>query len=248
MGGVEPGRPWESPTAGEGPRVVEGVDAELAAAWHEDPGSVIAFRPDASSDIARVLGTTTRTSGTEPTAPGDRVVALDGMWCVGEIPPSLSSRPADRRRERLERPVSEFPAIGTVVLGTPPDRLGRLSRSFHVRVAVDGREVFAGKMTTVVVASGEFLRGADLVPRGHPGDGRLEVQVYTLERRQRKVMRERLATAGHLPHPGILERSGRRVEVTVPTGSWPLEADAVPRAPVSGLEVTVLPGAVRLAL
>lgn len=138
--------------------------------------------------------------------------------------------------------------MGTVVFGTPPDRLRWGSRSSTVRVAVDGRQFFAGRATTVVVASGEFLRGVDVVPRGHPGDGRLEVQVYDLPRGQRRAMRERLATAEHVPHPRIRQGTGRRVEITLASGIWPFEADGVPRAPASALEVVVLPGALRLLL
>lgn len=251
MGGIQRGTPWEELSGDSDPRVVEGIDAELALAWHAEPDGVIEFRPDPSSDIARVLGTAATgagRAGTPTRGPERQVVALDTMWCVAKAPPSTSSRSIDRRRERSDTPTAEFPAVGTVVLGTPPDRLGRLSRSFRARVAVDGREVYAGRTTTVVVASGEFLRGADLVPRGHPGDGRIEIQVYALDRRQRRVMRQRLRTSEHVPHPDVHQNAGRRVEVTVPTGAWPLEADAVPRAPASGLDVTVLPGALRLVL
>ena len=34
---------------------------------------------------------------------------------------------------------------------------------------LDGRPWFAGPATTVVIAIGQFLRGLDVVPRGHPG-------------------------------------------------------------------------------
>ncbi len=78
-----------------------------------------------------------------------------------------------------------------VVLGVPPDRLRRFSRRISVTVTVDGTEWFTGKATTVVVATGEFRDGLDLVPRGHPGDGRVEVQVYALAPRERAGMRAR---------------------------------------------------------
>ena len=50
-------------------------------------------------------------------------------------------------------------------------------------VTVDGRTVHDGPATSVVVANGQFSGTADLAPRGHPGDGRLEVQVYALRPR-----------------------------------------------------------------
>ena len=64
-----------------------------------------------------------------------------------------------------------------------------------------------------MVASGQYLRGADLVPRGHPGDGRVEVQVYAVRRGERAAMRSRLPQGVHLPHPDITQTSGRQVEI-----------------------------------
>ena len=59
---------------------------------------------------------------------------------------------------------------------------GRVDGEITGEIEVDGQPWFAGSATTVVIANGQFLRGADIVPRGHPGDGRLEVQVYELRR------------------------------------------------------------------
>src|SRR6185436_13282717 len=92
-------------------------------------------------------------------------------------------------------------ACNLVIAGTAPDRLGWATGEAAIEVAVDGDPWFAGQATTVVVANGQFLRGADLVPRGHPGDGRAEVQVYALTRRARRPMRRRLPTGTHVPHP-----------------------------------------------
>ena len=41
-------------------------------------------------------------------------------------------------------------------------------------------EWFSERATTVVVLVGQYLRGADVSPRGHPGDGAAEVQVYAM--------------------------------------------------------------------
>ena len=97
----------------------------------------------------------------------------------------------------------------------------------------------------MVIANGQFLRGLDVVPRGHPGDGKAEVQVYELERRERRAMRARLATGAHLPHPRIRSRTAREVEVR---GASPLalEVDGVTRSPISDVRVAVVPAAFRL--
>ena len=104
-----------------------------------------------------------------------------------------------------------------------------------------------GPATTVVVANGEFLRGDDLVPRGHPGDGRLEVQVYALAPSARRAMRRRLATGTHLPHPSIRTGQGQRVTVRW-EGARPLEIDGVARAGAQVVGVDLAPAGLRLVL
>ena len=68
--------------------------------------------------------------------------------------------------------------------------------------------MFHGPCTTVVIATGQFRHGLDLVPRGHPGDGRAEVQIYAVPGRERRELRVRLATGTHVPHPKITQRPG----------------------------------------
>jgi diacylglycerol kinase family enzyme len=195
---------------------MEGDDAALAAAVGRQPGALIRFVPDSSSDIARALGL----SAGGPA--GATEVALDAL--------------------ELDEGIA---AVNAAVIGVAPDRLGRRHRRRPVRVEVDDRVAFDGSATTVVVATGQFLRGADLVPRGHPGDGRLEVQVYGLDPGQRAPMRGRLAVGTHVPHPGITEASGRHVVVA--TGRpWPLELDAHPAGLRTRLSLTVVPSAYRL--
>ena len=132
------------------------------------------------------------------------------------------------------------------VFGTPPDRLRRSSPSFEIDVELDGRPWYSGRATTVVVAIGQFLRGLDVVPRGHPGDGKAEVQVYDLERRERRMMRSRLASGAHLPHPGIRQRSAHTVQLRFRPAA-PSEIDGAghePRTDTATIEV--VPGAYRL--
>jgi hypothetical protein len=89
-----------------------------------------------------------------------------------------------------------------------------------------------------VVANGEYLRGRDVVPRGHPGDGRLEVQVYSVAAGQRRRMRSRLATGTHVPHPGIRTTQGSHAVVHW-HGQARFEVDGTRRPSVRDLEVTL---------
>ena len=136
-------------------------------------------------------------------------------------------------------------AVNMVVLGTPPDRVTRWRRRTELSVTLDGTTWFEGRATTVLVAVGQWLRGNDVVPRGHPGDGRVEVQAYRLRPAERSEMRRRLPTGGHLPHPRILGRTARTVEIRA-AKPLPLEVDGVTRAPVSRLSAEVKPNAYRL--
>ena len=131
------------------------------------------------------------------------------------------------------------------MLGPPPDRLRWTARASHITVRVDGRAWFSGRATTVVVANGQFLRGTDIVPRGHPGDGWAEVQVYAIPRRARRAMRRRLPTGTHVPHRAV--RSGRAHRVEIEVGRpLPVEVDGRPQGRTSRLVVMLVPAAIRL--
>jgi len=218
MSTIKPGEPWGSPASAPPDLAVDGDDAALAAAVAAAPGALVAFRPGPGSDLARAVGLRPGSgAGTAPTElPVDAVrLAGDGLAC------------------------------NAVVLGVPPDRLRWGSAARMIEVDVDGQPWFAGSATTVVIANGQFLRGADVVPRGHPGDGRLEVQVYELRRRERRAMRRRLATGAHVPHPRIRSRTARRIEIRAPH-ERALEVDGVRGEPRRTLSAEVVPGAFRL--
>ena len=86
-------------------------------------------------------------------------------------------------------------------------------------------------MTTVVFAVGQWRRGLDLVPRGHPGDGRVEVQVYALRPGERRAMRRRLATGEPPAAPAIAHRDGPRTVEIVAGPRVPLEVDGAAPEP-----------------
>jgi hypothetical protein len=215
---LRPGDPWGGP-GGPPDLEVDGDDAALAAAGAATPaGTRIRFRPGPSSDLARALGLVPGAAATPVEVAVDLLALADGTH-----------------------------AVNAVVLGRSPDRLRWWTRSRPTEVEVDGRPFYSGSATTVVVANGQYLRGLDVVPRGHPGDGRAEVQVYELAARERAGMRRRLPTGTHVPHPRIHQRTGRRFLVRR-GGRGRLEVDGHTRGTAPGLQVEVVPGGLLLAL
>jgi hypothetical protein len=216
---IEKGRPWERPAEGPPDVVVAGDDQALAAAVGDHPGARVAFRPDAASDFARAVAARPEPVGALEVGCDALSVEADGVTTT---------------------------AVNMVVFGTAPDRQRWWSRSRRVLVRVDGRVLHDGAATGVVVGNGQHLRGNDVIPRGHPGDGRAEVQVYFLEPRERAAMRARLARGDHVPHPRIRTAAGSRIEVWAAEGIRRLEIDGEARSPVTETTVTVRPGAFTL--
>lgn len=215
---TRPGHPWGAPVP-PGARIVDvaGGDADLATAARTAEGAYLRFAPDGSSDLARALGLGTAAPTDATAVPVDLI----------DLGPGVT-------------------AANAVVLGVPPDRLRRHHRARRVAVEIDGRVRIDEVATTVVIANGQFLRGADLVPRGHPGDGRIEVQVYALAPGDRRGMRRRLAVGDHVPHPRIVEASGKRIGVQWYDGEQPVEVDGRPLATAGELGAVVLPAAVHI--
>jgi hypothetical protein len=211
------GVPWGRPAAGPADVVVEGDDADLAAVVGEHPGLRVSYRAAPGSDFARAVGLT------------------DTSISTTELPCDALSVEAD---------TAVHTAVNMVVFGTAPDRQRWWTRARRVLVRVDGRVVHDGDALGVVVANGQHLRGCDVVPRGHPGDGRAEVQVYALARGERRTMRTRLRDGTHVPHPRIVAfSSSRQIDVWAAEGIRRLEIDGHPHSPVTGLTVSVRPGA-----
>jgi diacylglycerol kinase family enzyme len=216
---VKPGDPWGEPTSAAPDLELAGGDADLARVVGTHPGALVRFRPDASSDLARAVGAAAGAAATGIAVPIDALVATPGGA-----------------------------AVNAVIVGTAPASLRAWTRTVPTRVEVDGRVVAAGSATTVVVASGQFVDGLDVIPRGHPGDGRLEVQVYALRRGERRAMRSRLPRGAHVPHPRITTAVGRQVRVVVERGRAALAIDGRRWGAVDGLTVEILPAALRLLL
>jgi diacylglycerol kinase (ATP) len=218
---IEKGVEWGREAAGPPELEVVGGDAALAAAVAAAPGRRVRFRPDPTSDFARAVGATSN-----PT----------------DVAPQIEL-PCDLLRVRLDD--AEQPAVNMVVVGVAPDRQSRWSRPLGVHVEVDGRTLHDGAATAVVIANGEYLRATDVVPRGHPGDGRAEVHVYALTASERAQLRGRLRRGEHLPNPRIVVRTGRTVRITSSgIGGLPVEVDGVAGPIRHGtVAVEVVPGA-----
>ena len=217
MTGITPGEEWGSREDAPPDLTVVGDDADLATAVRGAPaGVLVAFTPSPASDLARAIGLQAGAPARGLALAMDAIELADGAL-----------------------------AVNAVVLGPPPDRLTARDRACEVTVALDGHEQTYPGATTVVVATGQWLRGVDLVPRGHPGDGRAEVQVYRLGRGERRAMRARLPTGSHLPHPRIVTRTAMLVDASAPR-PLTLEVDGRPMARAATLRARLLPARYRL--
>ena len=220
---IKPGEEWGAPTDEEPVATVTGDDRALAtwlAAFDPAaPAPLVRFVPQ-GSDLARAVGL------------------------------AATERDADRARRGIALPLDAIAtepigAVNSVVVGRRPDRLRAWHRSRPLSVVVDDRIVFDGAATSVVVMNGQYLGDADVAPRGHPGDGRLEVQVYALGAGERAAMRRRLPVGAHVPHPRIVTTTGR--EILVRAGrKLPVSLDGHPAGSAVTLALRVRPGAVRL--
>ncbi len=230
---IRRGEGWGGPVSGPPDLEVAGDDTALAGALGSaltpDRSPLVRFDASSRSDLARAVGLVG--SGT-----GSNEIPLDVVALVVDdregVEPGASPRDL---------------AVNAAVVGPPPDRLRWWHRRRPCTVVVDGRTVFDGRATTVLVANGQFLRGHDVVPAGHPGDSRLEIQVYALDPFERGPMRRRLPGAAHLPHPRIAAASGRSVTVSSAHPGL-LEVDGTRRGPAGRLGATVRPGAYRLVV
>ena len=166
---IKKGEPWGHPPSGPADVDVTGDDAALADAVASRPGVRVRFRPTPRSDFARAIGIA---SGV---AAADRDIASEPDT---ELPCDLL---------QVQTSARTLSVVNMVVVGVPPDRQRWTSPRVRLHVTVDGRAVHDGDATAVVVANGQFLRGHDVIPRGHPGDGRAEVHVYALARSERRA-------------------------------------------------------------
>lgn len=220
-GSFRPGQSWGTETSSPPDLEVSGGDQRLAAVLASgvtDP--LVRFSAAAGSDLALAVGLV---AGAPPTG---LALPLDVLELV-----TGDGRPAF--------------AVNSVVVGVPPDRLRLWHRPAGLTVEIDGAAVDAARATSLVVMNGQYLRRLDVAPRGHPGDGVAEAQLYALAPGARRGMRARLATGAHLPHPAITARKVRHL-VVHGARPVPFEIDGNAAGRVSRLELTLRPSAYRL--
>lgn len=231
--GIRKGAQWGRRADGPPDLEVSGGDAELAAAVLANPGALFGFVAGPGSDLAATLG------------------------LIGGAPASVRRHSGDRdRSERIEVSLDALAvttpemgdrlAVASVVIGHPPDRTRRWDRRHPVHVVVDGRAHDLA-VTGLIAMTAQHLGGNRVVPRGHPGDGRAEVQWFALEPKDRVKMRARLGTGEHLDHPQVGATPFRTMTVE---GRRPLALalDGVSAPPSATVSVAVVPGAFRLLI
>jgi hypothetical protein len=220
-GSLRPGQSWGTETSDPPDIEVSGADrrlAEVLASGVADP--LVRFVAAADSDLALAVGLV---AGAAPTG---LALPLDALEVVG-----------DGGLEAV--------AVNSVVMGVGPDRLRAWHRPATLSVEIDGASVDAGEATSLVVMNGQYLRRFDVSPRGHPGDGVAEAQLYALPPGARRAMRGRLATGAHLPHPAITTCKARHVAVRA-ARPVPLEIDGIPAGAITTLELRLRAAAYRL--
>jgi hypothetical protein len=227
--GLRPGQPWGTEASGPADLEVTGGDRTLAAVLARGLGDpLIRFAAAPGSDLARAVGLVAGAAAAGLALPLD-VLDIDGVAAAGAG--------GDRPRPAL--------AVNSVVVGVSPDRLRAWHRPARLTVEIDGTAVNAAGATTLVVMNGQYLRGLDLSPRGHPGDGVAEAQLYELPPGARRAMRSRLPSGAHLPHPAITVRRAHRVAVRA-ARPVRLEVDGDDAGRVTALELRLRPSAYRL--
>jgi hypothetical protein len=94
----------------------------------------------------------------------------------------------------------------------------------------------------VAAMNAQFLGSWNVVPRGHPNDGRLDVLDADLSLRDRLQARSRLPLGTHVPHPGIEERhrAAVQIELAAPT---PIRLDGDLVGPARTLSIRTEPDA-----
>ena len=225
--GIRPGQAWGVEVSGPADIEVAGGDDVLAAVLARglvDP--LIRFAASRGSDLARAVGLVAGAPLTGLALPLD---VLD----VG-----VGSGGAE--------PATPLVAVNSVIVGVAPDRLRAWHRPVALAVEIDGATVEAAGATTVGVMNGQYLRGLDVSPRGHPGDSVAEAQLYALPPGTRRAMRARLATGAHLPHPAITIRRARQTVVVRAARPVDLEIDGVAVERVTSVTVTLRTAAYRL--
>lgn len=124
--------------------------------------------------------------------------------------------------------------------------VGRLQKG-ELELRVDGQLVFQGDSFLAAVMNGRrYGGGFNISPRGRPDDGLLDVLAgRSVSRAGLLPLMARVLKGRHLGHPKVVHVTGKHVALR-----WaeppPLHIDGDLEGRVASLEVTLLPGAIRL--
>jgi hypothetical protein len=101
----------------------------------------------------------------------------------------------------------------------------------------------------LVVMNAQYIGRADVAPRGHPNDGRVDVLEVdaAMSIRQRILAARRLPIGAHVPHPLVRTRSVTNASLVIPP-SAKVEVDGRPWIHESSGDLTVTVGVVPDAL
>jgi hypothetical protein len=159
----------------------------------------------------------------------------------GPVPPGLTTREADRSLARDLADGREGVVIAgdmaTTIGCSRAPRVGESGRRLPIDL-MDVEIVRGVDRSTIVgvshvmireplrkggrlrgevhwIMNAQYFAGRDLVPRGHPNDGRVEVLsvAATMGFRQRLLAWSRSRTGRHLPHPHVSVRSVKEITI-----------------------------------
>lgn len=154
----------------------------------------------------------------------------------GDLFRTMGSRPIGGRNELMAFPLD--------VVDVELDGRAPVVAVAHVLARLPARRGGAWRGPILVVMNAEFIGDADVAPRGHPNDGRVETLVVdeSMTARQRWASRRRMRNATHLPHPQISTRSVRNATYDFDT-ALRVFADGVDVGSARSITVTVRPDA-----
>lgn len=168
-------------------------------------------------------------------------------------PPSPAAPAITLGAGDLARTLGTAGAIGDTVRSVDLDAVRYRTDSHHGWAVAHlvARSRRAGWLAGPILAvmNAEYRGRWDVVGRGHPNDGRVEIVEVdaSMTVRQRLQARRRLATGTHLPHPSISVRStsAARWDFASPRGLW---VDDRYRGMIRWLEIEVVADAYQLII
>lgn len=119
------------------------------------------------------------------------------------------------------------------------------SLHFFVAHLVARRSWLRGRV--VALMNAQYLGPWDVAPRSHPNDGRLDLLDADLPLGDRLKARNRLVSGTHVPHPGIVERRVKAVQLDLDPGMqvW---LDGERLGPARTLSVRCVPDALTVVV